>query len=181
MTPVVETERLILRGRRRDDFPAYAAIWAMPQATRFTSGVPLSAEDAWTKFARMEGFWSLCGYGFWIVEEKASGDLVGEVGLADFRRDIHSAFYTDAEFGWLIAPKVEGRGYATEALRASLDWALKNIRQTAYSCIIDPKNAASIRVAGKCGFSFAATSAYKGKEISLFRWAQPGDAEDQSR
>jgi RimJ/RimL family protein N-acetyltransferase len=50
--PVVETERLILRGHTLDDFPAFAAMWADPAVTRFIGGAPLSQEESWGKFLR---------------------------------------------------------------------------------------------------------------------------------
>lgn len=44
--PILETPRLILRGPVLEDFPAYAAMWADPEVTRFIGGVPVTEEDA---------------------------------------------------------------------------------------------------------------------------------------
>ena len=64
----------------------------------------------------------LLGHGFWVIEEKATGKLIGEIGLMDAKRDIDPPFGEDRELGWALLPEVHGRGYATEALQAVLDW-----------------------------------------------------------
>ncbi len=165
--PVIETPRLILRGRTIADFPAYAAMWADPRVTQFTTRNPIGEEDAWTKFARMDGFWSLTGYGFWIIEEKGPGRLLGEAGLADFKREIEPSLAGKPEFGWIVVADAHGRGVATEAASAALSWADRKFPKATMCCIIDPDNAASIRVAEKCGFREAARTAYKKKPIII--------------
>lgn len=168
ITPRVETSRLILRERTAGDFPAFAAIWAEPEVARFTTINPLNEEDAWVKFARMAGLWALNGYGFWLVEEKATGAVIGEVGLADFKRAITPPLAGMPEFGWVLSSAVHGRGYAKEAVGAALQWAEAKFPQSTFCCIIDPANAASIRVAEAHGFRRAALAPYKGHEIAIF-------------
>lgn len=87
MVPVLETERLKLRGHRMDDFPACAAMWADPVVTRHF-GHSFSEEESWTRFLRYFGHWSVLGFGSWLVEERATGNFVGEVGFANYRRAI---------------------------------------------------------------------------------------------
>jgi RimJ/RimL family protein N-acetyltransferase len=168
ITPRVETSRLILRERTVADFPAFAAIWAEPEVARYTTVTPLGEEDAWIKFARMAGLWALAGYGFWLVEEKATGAVIGEVGLADFKRAIAPSLTGMPEFGWVLSSCVHGRGYAKEAVGAALQWAEKKFPQTIFCCIIDPANAASIRVAEAYGFCRVALAPYKGHDIAIF-------------
>lgn len=169
--PVIETERLILRGRRADDFPAYVAMWSQPEVLQFTAPKALTREEAWTKFARMEGFWAITGYGFWVVEEKATGAFLGEAGLADFRRDIEPSLDGKPEFGWGFVASAHGKGFATEATKAALDWARGTLSARTYCCIIDPRNAASIRVAEKCGFRRVGEAVYKNAAIDVFERA----------
>ncbi len=168
MTPFLETRRLILRGRTLADFPAYAAIWASPEVVRFTTRAPVGEEDAWHKFARMEGLWSICGYGWWIVEEKATGAVIGEIGLADFKRDIAPSLAGMPEFGWMLAPGAHGKGYAREALGAALGWADAKLPGVTFCCIIDADNAPSIRVAEAHNFRRVGVGAYKGREIPIY-------------
>lgn len=171
MIPVVETSRLILRGRTLEDFPAFAAMLKMPEVTRYTTQAALSGEEAWVKFVRMEGLWSLTGYGFWIVEEKATGAFIGEIGLADFKRDIRPSLEGMPEFGWLLTPSAHGKGYAKEAVGAAIAWAEKKFPRTTFCCIIDPANTASVSVADAHGFKPVARAPYKGVDIAIFHRA----------
>ena len=59
-------------------------MWADPQVTRFIGGKTLTEEESWTKFLRYAGLWPFLGFGYWVVEEKASLAFVGEIGFADF-------------------------------------------------------------------------------------------------
>src|ERR1051325_287394 len=86
--PVIDTARLTLRGHRPDDFTAVAALWTDPGVIRFIGGRAFSAEGAWAKRLRDAGLWSLLGFGYWAIEENATGDFVGELGFADFKRDL---------------------------------------------------------------------------------------------
>ncbi len=166
--PILETPRLILRGRTLADFPAYAAIWASPEVQRHTTRAPVKEEDAWIKFARMEGLWSLTGYGWWIVEEKETRAVIGEVGLADFKRDIAPSLAGMPEYGWMIAPAAHGKGFAKEAVAAALRWGDRQFPGATFCCIIDEENAPSIRVAAANGFRRAGVGRYKGLDIPIY-------------
>lgn len=165
--PRVETERLILRGQTVEDFPAFAAMWADPVVTRYIGGVPLGEEDAWAKFLRIAGHWALMGYGFWAIEEKASGRRVGEAGILNVKRDIVPSFHGVPELGWGLVPEVHGKGYATEAVRAIVQWAQDRFGKVRMVCIIDPDNAPSLRVAARAGFREYARSTYRGDPTVL--------------
>src|SRR6185436_8398192 len=86
LIPTVETERLILREHRLSDFDAYAALWRDPVVTRFIGGRARSREESWVRFLRHAGMWHHIGFGFWAIEEKASGSLIGEAGFHDLKR-----------------------------------------------------------------------------------------------
>ena len=62
------------------------------------------------------------GFGHWAVEEKASGDFIGDLGFADFKRDIQPSIQGLPELGWVLASRAHGKGYATEAVRAAIAW-----------------------------------------------------------
>lgn len=171
--PRIETERLVLRGRRRADFEPYARMWADLEVARFTSGAPLAREDAWMRFGRSAGLWTLTGYGSWVVEEKSGGRFVGDVGPADYGRDIEPSLAGKPEFGWVISPAFQGAGFASEATRAALAWTEAKFPHTIFSCIISPENAASIRVAAKLGFLEVARTTYRGKAINVYERLPP--------
>jgi RimJ/RimL family protein N-acetyltransferase len=174
MVPVLETERLKLRGHGLDDFPASAAMWADPVVTRHIGGQPLSAEEAWNKFLRYAGHWALLGFGYWVVEEKATGCFVGEIGFANYKRNIQPAL-TVPEIGWILISQSHGKGYATEAVRGAVAWGDAHF-QSSTACIINPENVASIRVAEKCGYRKFQRTQYNGHPTSMFLREAPDAA-----
>jgi|HubBroStandDraft_1064217.scaffolds.fasta_scaffold14134_2 RimJ/RimL family protein N-acetyltransferase len=166
--PILETERLRLRGHRLDDFLQSAAMWADPEVTRYIGGKPLTEEESWARFLRYLGHWTLLGFGYWVAEENATGKFVGEVGFADYKRDLEPSLKGVPEVGWVLASQAHGKGYATEAVRAVVSWGDSYLPSARTACIIAPENVASIRVAVKCGYrEFAATS-YKGEPTLMF-------------
>ena len=167
MVPVLETERLTLRGHQLDDFPAFATMWADSAVTRHIGGKPLSQEESWTKFLRYFGHWALLGFGYWVVEEKATGHFVGEVGFADYKRNIELEL-NFPEAGWVLAAQFHGKGYATEAVRAAIAWGESHFGSSPTTCLIHPENLASIRVAEKCGYRERERTTYKGHPTMVF-------------
>jgi len=149
---VLETERLTLRGHAVADYDECAALWSDPVVTRHIGGRPSSREDVWARLLRYAGHWALLGFGYWVVREKATGRFVGEVGFADFERDISPPFDGAPEAGWVLSPWAHGKGFATEAVRGALAWGAVRFRGARTVCIINPENLASIRVAEKCGY-----------------------------
>ena len=125
--PVVETKRLRLRGHRLEDFEACAAMWADAGVVKYTVGIPLTGEDVWARMLRYAGHWALLGFGYWAIEEKATGEFVGELGFADLKRGMEPSIAGMAEIGWILAPSAHGKGYATEATRGAIEWGEKNL------------------------------------------------------
>jgi len=159
--PIVETERLLLCGHRRDDLDDCTAMWGDPEVTRHISGRPFSREDVWIKLLRHVGHWSLMGYGFWVIREKASGRFIGEAGFAEFKRDLVPSLEGTPEIGWALAPSAHGKGFATEAARAALAWLETRFGSVRTACLIAPTNLRSIRVAQKCGYTESSRTTYK--------------------
>jgi RimJ/RimL family protein N-acetyltransferase len=160
----LETERLVLRMFGAADFEAYAAMCGDPEVMRFIGdGQPLAPPMAWRSLATVIGHWSLRGYGLWAVTERASGALVGRVGF--WNPDGWPGF----ELGWLLRRSYWGRGYATEAARAALDWAFTQRDQPHVISLIYPDNAASIRVATRLGETLADRIELMGKPVLLYR------------
>jgi RimJ/RimL family protein N-acetyltransferase len=166
--PLLETERLKLRGHRLDDFAACAAMWADPVVSWQLGRKPFTEEEAWTRLLRYVGHWALLGFGYWVVEEKDSGNFVGEVGFADYKRDMQSPVKESPEIGWVLAAWAHGKGYATEAARAALQWGDAHFSPSRTTCIISPDNLRSIRVAEKCGYRDLQLTLYKGQPTIVF-------------
>lgn len=149
--PSIETARLRLRAHRVDDLGAALAMWSDPLVTRYIGGKPSTEQQTWSRILNYAGHWSLLGFGYWAVEERASERFVGECGFADFKRAIEPAMRDVPELGWAFATEFHGRGYATEAVRAAAAWG--DDRAFARTvCLIDAGNGQSMRVAEKCGF-----------------------------
>lgn len=117
------------------------------------------------RLLRYAGLWAILGYGFWVVRERGSGRFVGEVGLADFHRDVE--WGRDPECGWVVARWAQGRGYATEAVAAALAWRDQSLPGGRTVCMISEENLASLRVAEKCGFGYFRDADYHGP-VKLF-------------
>ncbi|GAA3994431.1 GNAT family N-acetyltransferase [Hymenobacter fastidiosus] len=165
--PILETERLTLRGCQPADFAPFMAMWSEPDFYRFLGQKPLSEEDAWTKMLRTAGHWPLMGFGYWAVEENATGRFLGMVGFSDFKRAIEPSVKGLPEIGWVLAPRAHGQGYATEAVRAALAWGDTHFPPLRTVCIIGPDNRASLRVAEKCGYRLYARTIYKEEPVLL--------------
>ncbi|HUB84511.1 MAG TPA: GNAT family N-acetyltransferase [Rhizomicrobium sp.] len=166
--PVLQTERLILRGHALDDFPAYAEMWANEHVTRFIGGKPLTEEEAWSKFMRMAGQWTMLGFGFFAVAERASGRLIGETGFVEGRRAIEPSLIGVPEIGWGFVPAFHGKGYAFEAALAARDWGEAHFGKVPMRCIIAPENTPSIRLAQKLGFTELLRTTYRGDPTVMF-------------
>jgi RimJ/RimL family protein N-acetyltransferase len=166
--PIVETERLRLRGHTLNDFVRTRALWADAAVVQHIGGKPQTVEECWARLLRYVGHWHLLGFGYWLVEERATGEFVGEVGFADFKREMEPALGPIPELGWVLTPAKQGNGYATEAAQAALGWARKHFGSSNLACIINPENLASIKVARKCGFEERQLGAYKGRPVIIF-------------
>lgn len=167
---LIETERLVLRPHRAEDFDDLAALWADPLVTRFIGGRPSTAEDSWLRLLRYGGLWGLLGFGYWAVRDRASGRFVGDVGFADFHRGL--GFDGVPEAGWVLSPWAHGKGFAGEAVRAALAWA--DARGWDRSvCIIDEANAPSLRLAAARGYQEASRLTYKDHPVILLERPRP--------
>lgn len=166
--PILETARLRLRPHGPHDFPLTLELWGDARVTPFLGGKPHSREQSWTRFLRYLGLWQALGFGYWIVEEKATGAFVGEVGFGDFKRDSTPDLGAVAEIGWVLSPGHYGKGYACEAAQACLDWASAHVPDRPVCCVIAPANTSSIRVAQKLGFRQTGTILYGGQTINVY-------------
>ena len=167
--PRLETSRLVLRPFAAGDVDAQAAMMGDIVVMHHLGGQPLSREDAWRKLLGGHAFWSLLGYGYWAVERRSDGVMIGQIGFADFKRAVTPDIEAIPEMGWLFAREAFGQGYATEAGQAALAWADEVLKAPETVAIIDADNHPSIRVAEKCGFNENEPATYRGEPILLFR------------
>lgn len=140
----LETERLILRLPRREDFDAYAELQADGEAARYIGG-QLSRAPAWRKFLQMPGAWMIQGYGMFAVVEKASGRWIGQTG------PWQPEGWPGTEVGWSFLRSAWGNGYAREAAIAAIDWTFANLGWTEVIHSIHPDNHPSQALAARLG------------------------------
>src|SRR4030088_1463697 len=100
--PSIETARLRLRSHQLEDFAPSVAMWSDPAVYRYISGKPSTPQQVWSRLLGYTGHWTLLGFGYWVVEEKATGTFLGEVGFADFKRDIEPSIAGIPEIGWVL-------------------------------------------------------------------------------
>ena len=171
--PRLETARLVLRPFSASDVDAQAAMMGDAVVMHHLGGQPLAREEAWRKLLNGHAGWNLLGYGYWAVERRADGAMIGQIGFADFKRAVTPSIEHIPEMGWLFAREAFGQGYATEACLAALAWADTVLQAPETVAVIDADNLASIRVAEKCGFNENEPATYRGEPILLFRRQKP--------
>ncbi len=171
--PVFETPRLLLRGYKLEDFGPFATMWSDPAVYRFIGGVAVPHEDLWRRFLQRPGHWDFLGFGFFAIEDRATGAYFGEAGFHDAQRDLEPSLTGTLEIGYALTPAAQGQGIAEEAMRAALAWADHYGIGERYTCMIEPAHAASIRVATKLGFKRFADTEYRGKPVVLLEKTRP--------
>jgi RimJ/RimL family protein N-acetyltransferase len=115
------TSRLSLRRWREDDVPAMAAINADPEVMRWIgAGTPIEENATAAGTARSEQHWKTHGFGLFAVEIRATGQLAGFTGLNT--PYLLPEVLPAVEIGWRLGRQFWGRGIATEAARAALDF-----------------------------------------------------------
>lgn len=168
MPPVLDTPRLILRPHALADFEAYCALWSDPDVVCFITGTPFSREASWSRFLRHPGHWHHAGFGYLVIEERETGRFIGEAGFHDMRREMTPSIEGTLEAGWALTPSAQGRGYALEAMQALMGWAEQAFPGRRMTCIIDPANQPSLRIAARLGFSEVCVTSYHGSTVILF-------------
>jgi RimJ/RimL family protein N-acetyltransferase len=164
--PELETDRLRLRQFRESDLDAYARIAADAETMRFVArGEPFDREQAWRSLGYVLAHWQIRGFGLWAAEEKATGALIGRIGL--LRRE----GWRGVELSWIVARERWGNGFATEGARASLAYAFDTLAARRVISLIRPENAASIRVAEKLGLRHAESHQVEGHVTSIYEIA----------
>ena len=142
--PTIETDRLLLRVQRAEDFEHFAELLDDEEACRYIGGT-LPRAAAWRKFLQMPGAWAVQGFGMFAVIEKSSGDWLGNIG------PWKPVGWPGNEVGWALRRAAWGKGYATEAAVAAIDWAFANLGWDDVIHCIDPANIGSQALAQRLG------------------------------
>ena len=144
MDVIIETERLILRPTAYEDLDGWAELMGDEEAARFIGGVQ-SRAGSWRGLMTMAGSWTLQGFAMFSMIEKGTGRWIGRTG------PWQPEGWPGTEVGWGIVRSAWGKGYATEAAAASIDWAFDHLGWEEVIHCIDPENRGSARVAERLG------------------------------
>ncbi len=148
MTPILETDRLLLRRWRVSDREPFRAINADRRVMEFFPAL-LTAEETDQAIVRIEKHFEEHGFGLYAAELRATGTMVGYVGLSIPR--FHAPFMPAVEIGWRLAFEVWGQGLATEGAHAAVEHAFRNLRLAMIVSFTVPGNVRSRRVMEKIG------------------------------
>ena len=140
------TDRLRLRPFTADDLESVHAMWAHPEVGPWVGGRHTELQESIDELGAHLAHQARHGFGFWAVEERASGALVGEVGLQLFE-----GRGPDVETGWCLVRQAWGRGYALEAAAAWLDAGFSELRLDHIIAVVLPGNTRSRGVCERLG------------------------------
>lgn len=146
---ILETPRLLLREKSLEDAPFFVELNADPEVTRYTGDVAfkdLTEAEAIVRYVIAQ--YEANGYGRWLVSLKESGEPLGWCGLK-YHNDS-----ADTDLGYRFLRKHWGKGYATEAGKACLDYGFGPLGLKRIIGRADVANLASIRVLKKLGMTF---------------------------
>lgn len=164
-----ETSRLLLRLPEAGDLEPFIEIHEDPDVKRHmvVIGQHDGRASGWRMLALMIGHWQIRRYGQWTVVEKTTGEVIGRAGLW------YPEGWPGLEVGWVIRRSRWGHGFATEAARASLDFAFDTVGADHVISLITPDNARSIRVAEKIGETLEDTRTIGGALVHVYGMRRP--------
>ena len=147
---VLETARLRLRPFARDfsDLDELNAIQSDPEHMRFYPH-PFSMEETRAWIQRCLDHGDRFGYSLLAVQDRATGQFLGNVGLHHQSVDQ----VDELEIGWSVTPSRAREGIATEAAAACRDWAFARVEVDHLVALVRPENAASCGVAERIGMT----------------------------
>ena len=148
--PSLETERLKMRPFNRHDLDQFAEIIADPEVIQYATytGDAMSRVQVWNWLCLMIGHWYMRGFGIWAVEEKATGKLIGRIGLQFLD------WFDDVELVWMLKKSTWGKGFAAEGARAAINHGFNALELPRMTLLIHTVNEPSIRLAERLGMVF---------------------------
>ena len=149
-TIILETERLLLRSLELYDLDDLAALYKGPELRTFFPDGTLNRNQTQEELEWIiDVYYAKYGFGLWATIHKPTNVFIGRCGLLPWKIEGQQ----EVELAYLLNKKYWGQGLATEAALAIREYAFKNLQLSRLISLIDPNNAASIRVAEKTGMT----------------------------
>lgn len=166
---IVTTERCIVREITLDDLDGLFALYAGEGMTEYLD--PLYEYEKEKEYQRsyINYMYRLYGYGMWVVIEKATGKLIGRVGIEN-----REACDGEPELGYMIDVSYQRKGYATEVCLAVIGYAWNFLEFDKLNCLIQKGNKASECLAEKLGFMFREEMDLDGKCMKRYTISKSG-------
>ena len=158
MDKVIATERLVLRRFVEDDLDAFFLLTSHPEIIRYAQAQPMPSREAALEYMRAAPFhdYAVHGYGRFACVWKPSGAVIGFSGIK------YVPEIGETELGYRFLPQFWGQGLATEAGRASIDFARDDVGLRRLVAMVHPDNLASARVVTRLGFKVERQLPYSG-------------------
>jgi RimJ/RimL family protein N-acetyltransferase len=158
--PTIKTDRLILRPFTENDAEELHCILAQEGVLRyFPTTDPPPLDRVQKLIAKQLEHWDKHGFGWWAVEPKSEGELIGWNGLQYLPET------EEIEIGFLLSKPHWGQGFATEGAREGLKYGFETLGLETIVGIVHPENIASQGVLEKLGLTFNNEAEYFGMRV----------------
>ena len=162
--PSIHTSRLILNQLQLEDAGALFRIYQTKGVLQyFPNPTPPTFEKVQRFIQSQQAHWDKYGYGNWGIVPEGEDEIIGWAGL-QFLPELN-----ETEVGFLLNKPFWGKGYATEAARASLMFGFNRYKLDHLIALVHPENLASMRVIDKCGMAYQETLALWGISLKRYR------------
>lgn len=166
---IVTTERCIVREITLDDLDGLFALYAGKGMTEYLDPLYEYEKEKEYQQSYINYMYRLYGYGMWVVIEKATGELIGRVGIEN-----REACDGEPELGYMIDVSHQRKGYATEVCLAVIGYAWDFLEFDQLNCLIQKGNKASECLAEKLGFTFREEIDLDGKCMKRYTISKSG-------
>lgn len=143
---IILTDRLQLVPFAPEHTDGLFVMNSNPEVMRYLGDVQ-TLEDVEKNIARVQARWEKSGYGWWAVLLKGSDTVIGAACLQNLANRENAAL----EIGWRLIPEFQGKGYATEAGRAAMDYGFETLGVDYLCAVANPENIASQKVMQRLG------------------------------
>ncbi len=161
---VAETLRLRLRHFTCHDVQDMAQVMGDPDVMKFSVKGPLSVEQTQDFLKHIIATYERKGFGLWALEEKTTRHVIGYCGhyflTIDGREEV--------ELSYRLARSIWGKGLATEAANATVQYAFGTLKLPRLISIIEAENHGAIRVAEKCGLTYTKDAEFHGITLKIY-------------